>query len=147
MIAVDTNILVHAHRADSAWHGVAARRLRELAEGSATWAVPWPCLHEFLSVVTHPRIFAPPSTAQQAAHQVNAWLESPTVVLLHESPDYWTLLEKQLARGRIAGPRVHDARIATLCLLHGVRELWTADRDFGAFPELVTRHPLVDLQD
>lgn len=41
------------------------------------------------------------------------------------------------------GPRVHEARIAALCLLHGVGELWSADRDFSRFPELEVRNPLV----
>ena len=61
MIAVDTNILVYAHRADSPWHGRAAELVRGLAEGPDTWAIPWPCIHEFLSIVTHPKIYKPPS--------------------------------------------------------------------------------------
>jgi hypothetical protein len=143
LIAVDTNLLVYAHRDDSPWHAAAAARLCELAEGRAAWGIPWPCLHEFLAVVTHPRIYAPPSTAEQAANQVDAWLESPTLNLLHESADHWARLRPLLRRARTSGPRVHDARIAALCLAHGVRELWTADRDFTAFPDLRTRNPLV----
>ena len=143
MIAVDTNILVYAHRADSPWHAAAAARLRGLAEGPASWGLPWPCIHEFLAIVTHPRIYAPPSTSAQASKQVRAWMESPTVVLLGETSGYWEQLHALLERGRVAGPRIHDARIAALCLLHGVRELWTADRDFSLFPELDARNPLV----
>ena len=55
MIAVDTNILVYAHRADAARHRIARERLTELLEGSRACAIPWPCVHEFLAVVTHPR--------------------------------------------------------------------------------------------
>ena len=62
MIAIDTNLLVYAHRRDSGWHERAAAAVQELAEGRASWAVPWPCVHEFLAIVTHPRIYAPPST-------------------------------------------------------------------------------------
>jgi predicted nucleic acid-binding protein len=58
MIAVDTKILVYAHRADSEWHAPAMEVLAGLANGAAPWAIPWPCVHEFLAVVTHPRIFA-----------------------------------------------------------------------------------------
>jgi hypothetical protein len=43
----------------------------------------------------------------------------------------------------VAGAKVHDARIAALCLSHGVAELWTADRDFSRFPSLTTRNPLI----
>jgi toxin-antitoxin system PIN domain toxin len=143
MIAVDTNLLVYAHRADSTWHDSARRCLAELAEAAAPWALPWPCIHEFLSIVTHPRIFAPPTPTAAAIEQVEAWLEAPTLVLLAESGSYWLELRTLLEVGRIAGPRVHDARIAALCVQHGVKELWSADRDFGRFPTLAVVNPLV----
>lgn len=142
MIAVDTNLLVYAHRADAEWHDRAADCLRKLAEGRATWAVPWPCVHEFLAIATHPRIFDPPTPVPAALDQLDAWLESPTVVLLAEGSEHWEQLRALVAASRVTGPRVHDARIAALCLAHGVRELWTADRDFGRFPALVTVNPL-----
>ena len=48
-----------------------------------------------------------------------------------------------LADGKISGPAVHDARVAALCLTHGVQALWTADRDFTRFPRLRTVNPLI----
>lgn len=143
MIAVDTNILVYAHREDSPWHAPARERVTELAEGRSAWALPWPCLHEFVAIVTHPRIYAPPTPLRTALDQVAAWLESPSLVLLAEQDGYWPQLAELARRGRIAGPQVHDARIAALCRLHGVREMWTADRDFGRFPGVSVRNPLV----
>jgi hypothetical protein len=143
LIAVDTNILVYAHREDSPFHDPAATRIAELAEGSATWSIPWPCVHEFLAIVTHPRIYAPPTPLPRALDQVDAWLASPTLVLLAESADHWPALRAILARGRIVGPPVHDARIAALCEQHGVRELWSADRDFNRFGGLAVINPLV----
>ncbi|HEX5047597.1 MAG TPA: TA system VapC family ribonuclease toxin [Gammaproteobacteria bacterium] len=143
MIAVDTNVLVYAHREDSEWHARAYQALAGLAEGKAHWAIPWPCIHEFLAVATHPRIFSPPSPLAAAIDQVDAWLESPSIVLLTESPIHWTVLRGGLTMSRVVGPQVHDARVAVLCLQHGVRELWTADRDFGRFPALITSNPLV----
>jgi predicted nucleic acid-binding protein len=79
LIAVDTNILVYAHREDSPFHDAASKRIAELAEGSATWSIPWPCVHEFLAIVTHPRIYAPPTPLPRALDQVDAWLEAPTL--------------------------------------------------------------------
>lgn len=143
MIAVDTNILVYAHREDSPWHEAASGRIKGLAEGHSPWAIPWPCIHEFLAIVTHPRIYSPPTPLEPALDQVDAWLESPSLVLLTESEVYWDLLRSLLNEGRITGPQVHDARVAALCLHHGVRELWTADRDFGRFKNLPVRNPLV----
>ena len=146
MIAVDTNILVFVHRQDSPWHKVAYARLAELAEGRAAWAIPWPCLHEFIAIVTHPRIYDPPSPLDTALAQVDAWLEAPGLVLLTEVAGYWPELRATLASGLATGPRVHDARVAALCRLHGVGELWTLDRDFGRFPGLKTRNPLIGVK-
>jgi toxin-antitoxin system PIN domain toxin len=142
VIAVDTNILVYAHREESEWHATASERVTGLAEGKAQWALPWPCLHEFIAIVTHPRIFKPPTPLTAAIDQVDAWLESPSVTLLTESPQHWQQLRGLLQAGRIAGPMVHDARIAALCLQHGVRELWSVDRDFGRFPAIAVTNPL-----
>jgi predicted nucleic acid-binding protein len=74
---------------------------------------------------------------------VDAWLESPSLVLLAESDSHWDSLRAGLLAGHITGPLVHDARVAALCQQHGVTELWTADRDFGRFPGLKARNPLV----
>jgi predicted nucleic acid-binding protein len=68
VIAVDTNILVYAHREDSEWHAVAVEKLRSLAEGKAAWTIPWPC--KFLAIVTHPRIFSPPSPLSAAVERL-----------------------------------------------------------------------------
>jgi predicted nucleic acid-binding protein len=129
LIAVDTNLLVYAHRSDSPWHAPARRALRPLVEGTAAWAIPWPCIYEFL--------------LPRALEQVEALLASPGVVVLSEPASYWPVLKRLIAGGQVTGPRVHDARIAALCVCHGVAELWSADRDFSRFPELRTQNPLI----
>ncbi len=144
MIAVDTNVLVHAHRKDSPFHERAFAVLRDLAEGMAPWAIPWSCLHEFYAKVTHPRVFDPPSTVDKAIEQVGAWCASPSLVVLGERPDHLARLGSLLKRAHVVGPMVHDARIAAICLSHGVSELLTADRDFARFPALKTRNPLIE---
>lgn len=142
MIAVDTNVLVYAHRADSPWNDAAARCVSTLAEGTDAWAIPWPCIHEFMAIVTHPKIYKPPTPMARAAAQVEAWMESPSLVLLGESDGYWSRLKPQLTAGQVSGARVHDTRVAALCLLHGVKELWTVDRDFSRFPSLRVVNPI-----
>ena len=143
MIAPDTNVLVHAHRTDSEWHAPAQDCIRSLAEGSRPWGIPWPCIHEFIAILTHPRIYDPPSTITEAVDQVDAWLQSPVAELLAETDSHWPLLKEQLVTGKIRGPMVHDARIAAVCIAHGVTEFWTADRDFSRFPGLSARNPLL----
>jgi hypothetical protein len=142
LIAVDTNILVYSHRPESPWHQRAKDCVAELASQSGPWAIPWPCLHEFLSIVTK-GFFRTPTPLAIACDRVAAWLEAPTLVLLSETPAQWPTLQGLVTAGRIAGGAVHDARIAALCLQHGVTELLTADRDFSRFPALRTRNPLV----
>ena len=104
---------------------------------------PLAVLHGFFAIATHSRIYAPPTPLPAALDQVAAWLEAPTLVLLAEGEGYWDRLRGLVDGGRISGPQVHDARVAALCLHHGVRELWSADRDFSRIPELTTRNPLV----
>lgn len=142
MIALDTNLLIYAHREESPWHEAASDVVRHLSEGRSPWAIPWPCLHEFLAITTHRRIYDPPTSIPRALAQVEAWLESPSLVLLAEGPGYWPVLRDLVTSAGLQGPVVHDARVAALCLHHGVRELWTADRDFARFPALPVRNPL-----
>jgi uncharacterized protein len=143
MIAIDTNLLVFAHRGDVPDHKAAIAALRPILEGPTPWALPWPCIHEFISITTHPGIYKPASDLSQAIAFLEALLDSPSLHLLSESPGYFEKLCQLALAAHLKGPRIHDARIAALCLHHGVRELWTADRDFSLFPQLKTRNPLV----
>lgn len=143
MIAVDTNLLVYAHREDSPFHQRASECIAGLAEERTSWAIPWPCLHEFFAIVTHPRIYAPPTPRERALDQIDAWLESPSLLLLSETEAHWSELRALIDNAHLAGALVHDARIAALCLQHGVQTLWSADRDFGRFPKLSVTNPLI----
>lgn len=141
MIALDTNILLHARRRELAHHAAAARLLRELAEGDAPWALPWPCVYEYLRVVTHPRVFKPPTPIGDALEDLEGLLESPSLVLLGEGPGHAGHLLRTLADDAATGNLLHDAHIAALVQEHGVRELLTLDRDFARFPAVRARNP------
>lgn len=138
MIAVDSNILVYAHKKDAPFHTEAEAALSGLVRSADTWAIPWPCVHEFFAVVTNPRVFIPASTPAEAIAQLEAWASAPNVRLLSESHDHLARLTS-LMLPRLVGPAVHDAKIAAICLDHGVRALLTMDRDFSRFPALKTR--------
>jgi toxin-antitoxin system PIN domain toxin len=142
MLAVDTNVLVYAHRREAAEHDRASTLVRDLAEGASPWAIPWPCVYEFFGVVTNARIWKERATTPAAAwDQIEAWLGSPSVRLLAETDQFTTVLSSLLRRPRVRGPVVHDARVAAICLVHGVEALLTRDRDFSLFGELETRNP------
>ena len=143
MIAIDTNILVYAHRRESRAHEQAAAAIRLLAEGDSAWAIPWPCCYEFLSVVTNRRIWQDDTTSPERAwDQIAAWTASPSNRLIGETDDFLEILERFVRRPRVVGGAVHDARIAAICVAHGVDALLTRDRDFTLFPELRTRNPI-----
>jgi len=143
VIAVDTNILVYAHREDSHFHKKASAVIAELAESDRLWAIPWPCIHEFLAIVTHPRIFSPPTPLEDGLIQLECWLECPRLQLIGETVDYWQNFRKLISTAKIVGPAVHDARIASICLANGIETLWTADRDFGRMSGIEIFNPLV----
>lgn len=140
MIALDTNVLVHARREEAAHHADAVALLKALAEGNEPWALPWPCICEFLRVVTHPRVFDPPTDVDVALEDLEALLGSPSLILLGEGPSHLAHL-RRLAAGNVSGNLVHDAHIAALAVEHGVTELLTLDRDFARFPALRCRNP------
>ncbi len=146
MIAVDTNILVYARREDSVHHAAALELIRELAEGDRPWALPWPCVYEFLRVVTHPRVFDPPTPLDDALEDLESLMRSPSLALLGEGPAHPAHLLRSVAAGTAIGNLAHDAHIAALAVEHGVSELWTTDRDFSRFPDLFTRNPFDSAQ-
>jgi toxin-antitoxin system PIN domain toxin len=143
VIALDTNVLVYAHRIDSPFNTRAADVVRELAEGVNAWALPWPCIAEFFAVVTNHRIFSDPTPSVTALAQVDAWLASPSSRVLSDVPRTWSTLSGLVSRSKVGGAGVYDAHIAAICVDHGVKELWTADRDFSRFPSLTVRNPLI----
>lgn len=143
MIALDTNILVYAHRGEVPEHELALGALTELLTSERRVAIPWPCLQEAIGVLTHPKIFVPPSSLTEAFGVVTSVVELPQVSVIGETHNHLDLLHGLMESPRVRGPKLHDARIAAICIGHGVDELWTADRDFSLFPALKTRNPLV----
>ena len=54
----------------------------------------------------------------------------------------WEVLRPLIEENRLTGPAIHDARIAAICIEHGVSTLWSADRDFSKFAGLKIVNPL-----
>jgi toxin-antitoxin system PIN domain toxin len=141
MRAADTNVLVYAHITASRHHQQATRILRELSESPFPWAIPWPCIYEFLRVVTHPRIYHPPSPPEVALEDLAHIFGSPSLQLLSETPRHQELMDALIRETGVTGNLIHDAHIAVLCLEHGVREFITGDRDFSRFAALKITNP------
>ncbi|MBK8232813.1 MAG: PIN domain-containing protein [Candidatus Eisenbacteria bacterium] len=133
MIAVDTNILVYADRSSTPHHARAVAMLRTLAEGTTPWAIPIFCLGEFLRVVTHPRVFSPPTPPEEALRALENLFRSPSLRLLYPGPGYWAIFQQYVRDGHATGNLVFDAQIAAVCVERGADTLLTEDRDFLRF--------------
>ncbi|HEX5481411.1 MAG TPA: TA system VapC family ribonuclease toxin [Terriglobia bacterium] len=138
---MDTNLLIYARRQEPAEHELALRLLRELSTGAEPWAIPWPCVYEFIRVVTHPRVFHPPTPVQEAWEAMKLLMDSPSVVVLSEGDRHRAILDDLLASSPVTGNLVHDAHIAALLIEHGVQEILTNDDDFRRFPKLRVTNP------
>ncbi|CAN5878456.1 type II toxin-antitoxin system VapC family toxin [soil metagenome] len=133
MIAVDTNVLVFAHRSETELHDIALARLRELAEGETPWAIPVFVLGEFLRVVTHPVILIPPTSRAVATQALGAVVSAPTCRVLNPLDGFWTQFETVVSEAKVDGNALFDAQIVAVCRQHGVDEILTEDRGFRRF--------------
>lgn len=144
MIAIDTNVLVYADRSDLPQHARARAVLDALVSGTEPCGVPVFCVTEYVRVVTHPRLFANPTSLADALENTHALLESPSFTLLLPGDRFAELFRRSALEADARGNLVFDAAIAALCLEHRVAELWTADRDFSRFPGLRLRNPIAE---
>jgi uncharacterized protein len=143
VIALDTNILVHAHRHGTSHHEPALALLASLAGGPAPYALFWPSLYEFLRVVTHHRVFDPPSTTAEALEAIQDFLTPPVAQVLSETDRHPALLERVVQESRVTGNLIHDAHLVALAIEHGVHEILTLDGDFARFPQVASRNPFL----
>jgi toxin-antitoxin system PIN domain toxin len=141
LIAVDTNILVYSVRDESPYYRQALTLMTSFAESRDPWAIPWPCVYEFLRVVTNPRFFNPPNMLEDALERIEQLRESPSLIMLGDGPGHLRHMTKTLRESAATGNLVHDGHIAALCLEHGVSEFYTMDRDFSRFPGLKVVYP------
>ena len=141
MIAVDTNILVYAHRSETEQHTAATAELVALAEGVGPWGLPIFCITEFMRVVTHRRVFNPPSTLSQALDFLDDVLASPVCRVVRPGPDFLRFFTEDARRADARGNLMFDAQIAALCREHGIAVVLTNDRDFERFEHLTVRYP------
>jgi len=141
MIALDTNLLVYAHRAGTPEHARARGAIERAAAHSGGWGVATTVLPEFWAVVTHPASEGGPSTPAQAAAFVRALTDAGAVIWLPGQAFGERLLH--VARDlNLSGPRVFDLQIALTAFEGGATELWTHDAAFVSVPGLPVRDPL-----
>ncbi len=141
MIAVDTNLLVYAHRADVPEHAAAVRVMEPLLTGSTEWGFSVAVGGEFWGVVTHAPLWKRASRPEETARFLTYLIEESGARVFPPSEGFLQRVVKQAARLRVAGARIHDLQIGLMSLESGATELWTHDRQFMAPPGLSVVDP------
>ena len=139
MIAVDTNILIYAHRSGFAKHRAALNLLAKLFEGDDLWAIPVFCLSEFLRVMTHPAVLTPPDALESAVQAVRVLLRSESLRVLTPQDRFSYLLLEAVEQADARGNLLFDAQIVAVCREHGVETIWSNDQDMRRFQGIQVR--------
>ncbi|MBV8544719.1 MAG: type II toxin-antitoxin system VapC family toxin [Acidobacteria bacterium] len=140
MILTDVNVLIYAHREDAADH----RRFRDWMEkvvaGPEAFGVCDFVLSGFLRVVTHPKIFHPPTPLPRAIEFCEFLRDQPNAVVITPGDRHWEIFTAFCAKAHARGDLIADAFLAALAVESGC-EWITTDRDYSRFPGLRWRHP------
>ena len=140
MILLDVNVLVYAHREDAPDHAAYRAWLEAVINGDQTYGMTDIALSGFLRIVTHTRVFNPPSTMEQALAFVADVRNQPNCVVVTPGPRHWSIFEDLCRTSGVKGNLVPDAYLAALAIESG-SEWITTDRDYARFEQLNWRHP------
>ncbi len=143
MFVVDTNVLVYAAERSFREHRACRELLATCRRGASAWYVTWGILYEFVRVATHPRVFRRPWSSADAWRFVEALLAAESLGLLIETPRHADVAAQTIALvPSLCGNLVHDGHTAVLMREHGIRRIYTRDRDFRIFPFLEVLDPV-----
>jgi toxin-antitoxin system PIN domain toxin len=141
MILTDVNVLIYAHRAESTHHDAYRAWLESVINGDQAYGVSELILSSFLRIVTHPRVFNPPSDLATALSFAEQLRRQPNAVSITPGARHWDIFISLCQAAAIKGNLVSDAYLAALAIESG-SEWITTDRDYSRFPGLKWRHPL-----
>ncbi len=142
VIAIDTNLLVYAHRSGVPEHRRARQALERAANDTAGWGISLPVLGEFWSIVTHSKASGGPSTAAQAASFIRALVTGGEMRIWMPGASFAEDLLQRAVNLSVSGARIFDLQIALIAADHGAREIWTHDPNFVRLPGILVRNPL-----
>jgi uncharacterized protein len=139
--AIDVNILVYASDRASPFHQRAVEFIEDCVSGNVVFYLTWVTVMSYMRIATHPRIFEQPLPAEEAAHNIEALLGAPHARVLSEEEGFWRIYRETMREIPTRGNLVPDAHLAVILRQHGVRVLYTRDRDFLKFRFLDVRDP------
>lgn len=144
MIAVDTNILIYAHRSQTPEHKKAKQALNRLISESQEigWGFSYPCVTEFWSIASHPQISGRPSTLKECQSFIASLTMEGGAQIFMPGPEFAVKLMQMAQDLNISGVRIFDLQIALMASDAGVSRLWTHDHNFIKLPGLTHEDPL-----
>lgn len=140
MVLADVNVLVYAHREDSSDHRRARAWTEAMLDSDESYGVSELVLSGVVRVVTHPRVFDPPTPISVALDFVSMIRSRPNAVVIEPGERHWSIFDRLCREADARGNLVADAYLAALAIESGC-EWVTTDRDFSRFPGLRWRHP------
>ena len=140
---IDVNILLYASDSSQPQHAKAAAFIAQCAGDSEVFCLAWVTLMSYVRMATHPSIFTRPLSHKEAAANVAALVALPQVRVIAEESGFWSVYSAVTADVPTRGNLVPDAHLAALLRQHGVRTLYTHDRDFRKFTFLDVRDPIL----
>jgi toxin-antitoxin system PIN domain toxin len=139
--SIDANVLLYASDRSSDRHSRARKFVESCANGPEILCLAWPTLMSYLRIATHPRIFAAPLSPEEALGNISALIGLPHVRAISELDGFLNAYRHASGQVPLRGNLVPDAHLATILFQHGIRRLYTNDRDFLKFPSLEVRDP------
>jgi len=139
--SLDVNVLLYASDQSSDRHLRARRFVESCAAGPEILCLTWPTLMSYLRIATHPRIFATPLSPDEALANVSALIGLPHVRAVSELDGFVDAYKQVAGETPVRGNLVPDAQVAAILLQHGVRTLYSNDRDFRKFQSIDLRDP------
>ncbi len=141
--SLDANLLLYASDEGNPQFEAAQQFVRDLHRSPDVLCLAWPVLMAYVRIATHPRVFRAPLAPQEAVANVDALLAMPRAIVVTEGDRFLEAYRRVTGEMRVRGNLVPDAHLATILQQHGVRRLYTCDRDFLKFPFLDVVNPLV----
>ena len=139
--SLDVNVLLYASDRSSDRHVRARRFVETCAAGPEILCLTWPTMMSYLRIATHPRIFSAPLSPDEAFGNISALVALPHVRAVSETDGFLDAYRHVAGEMPVRGNLVPDAHVAAILLQHGVRTLYTNDRDFRKFQSLDVRDP------
>jgi len=142
MIALDTNLLIYAHRAGSPEHELSRAAIQSALDDPRGWGICLPTIAEFWSIVTHPKIPGGASSAKVVSHFFHYLITEGHGFVWTPGPGFGQRLMQWAASLKVSGKKIFDLQIALIAYEHGAREVWTNDAHFVSVPGVAVRNPL-----